>query len=100
MMLQLSSVLRIWLAYGIEFHWLREDVEVVMHDLRRHANDCTARHDVAVECGTRFWDEGGGSTRSRRRRDGELLLYRRSRVERSLLEDVVRRERRARRLAR
>jgi hypothetical protein len=58
-MLQLSSVLRIWLAYGIEFHRLREDVEVAMHDLRRHADDCTTRHDVAVECGTRFWDESG-----------------------------------------
>ena len=28
-----------------------------MHDLRRHADDCTARHEVAVEYGAGFWDD-------------------------------------------
>src|SRR5436305_133415 len=32
-----------------------------MHEPGRHADDCTTRHKIAVECGARVWDHPGES---------------------------------------
>jgi hypothetical protein len=33
-----------------------------MHEPGRHTDDCTTRHEIAVECGTRVWDDPGKAT--------------------------------------